>query len=277
MAELKYDGKIAVIAGGGALPSLIINQLQESRKDFLVLAIEDNADRMTLSNTHHYWVNINNPASIIKLLKEQNIQNLVFAGSIKRPPLLSIKLNSTIMIFLAKLGISKLRGGTDYLHRIITQFVEAQGFKVIAPEVVAAGLVTPVGVLGKFKPLQSDIRDIEIGKQVLQKLGCMDIGQSVIVENKCVLGIEAAEGTDQLIQRCKALKFEEKRLGVLVKMSKVMQERKIDLPTIGTTTIDKVAEAGFRGIALEASSSLIIDIKQVINRANEHRIFLLGI
>ena len=34
----------------------------------------------------------------------------------------------------------------------------------------------------------------------------MDVGQSMIVQNQLVLGLEAIEGTDKLIERCSIIK-----------------------------------------------------------------------
>ena len=42
--------------------------------------------------------------------------------------------------------------------------------------------------------------------QVFKKYGQLDVGQSLIVQNEIILGLEAAEGTDNLILRCKDLK-----------------------------------------------------------------------
>jgi len=103
----------------------------------------------------------------------------------------------------------------------------------------------------------------------------MDIGQAAIVRGGLVLGVEAAEGTDNLIERCGALPGDQG--GVLVKISKPGQERRVDLPTIGVTTIEKVIAAGLNGIAIEAGGALILDREQVMAEANAGGIFVYGI
>ncbi len=82
-------------------------------------------------------------------------------------------------------------------------------------------------------------------------LGELDVGQAVIVEHGYVLGVEAAEGTDALTERCGKLK-REGRGGVLVKIKKPGQEERADLPAIGPMTIEKLHAAGFAGVAIEA-------------------------
>lgn len=104
----------------------------------------------------------------------------------------------------------------------------------------------------------------------------MDIGQSLIIANSYVLGIEAIEGTDNLIKRCAPF-LSETKAGVLVKIKKKNQENRIDLPVIGENTIKNVHKANLAGIALEAGSSIIINKARVVEMADELGIFIIGI
>ena len=90
-----------------------------------------------------------------------------------------------------------------------------------------------------------------------------------------VLAIEAAEGTDEMLRRCAAFKSET-ATGVLVKRPKPGQELRVDLPAIGPETVRLAAEAGLRGIAIEAGSALVIDCSDMIKRANESDVFVYG-
>ena len=47
---------------------------------------------------------------------------------------------------------------------------------------------------------------MEINLKIFKDYGRLDIGQSLVIQNEIVLGLEAAEGTDNLIIRCKDLK-----------------------------------------------------------------------
>jgi len=119
--------------------------------------------------------------------------------------------------------------------------------------------------------------DIARGLAVVRALGALDIGQAVVVEAGVVLGVEAIEGTDALIERAGRLKREGPRRGVLVKAKKPGQERRIDLPTIGVDTVERVATAGFAGIALEAGSALIVDRDEVARKADAAGVFVVGV
>jgi DUF1009 family protein len=129
------------------------------------------------------------------------------------------------------------------------------------------------GILTSHKPSNQQIIDIMTGQEIISTLGKFDIGQALVIENGLVLGIEAAEGTDRLISRTKTLQKENKQ-AILVKCAKPQQDKRADLPTIGTDTITTLYENGFAGIAIEAHNTIILNHHQVINLANEHGLFI---
>jgi hypothetical protein len=96
------------------------------------------------------------------------------------------------------------------------------------------------------------------------------------VQQGLVLGVEAAEGTDQLLARCAGLRRDGPG-GVLVKLKKPHQERRADLPAIGPDTIRRAAEAGMAGIAVHAGNCLIIERPGVIAAADRAGLFLIGV
>ena len=131
------------------------------------------------------------------------------------------------------------------------------------------------GTLGRFKPKDDDWVDIEFGLKVSQEIGALDIGQSVIVQNGMIVGVEAVEGTDALIDRCAALQ-QKGRGGILVKTRKPQQDKALDMPTIGVQTIMNAHKAGLAGIVLHADNVIGIDIKTVAKYADKYKLFVIG-
>ena len=103
--------------------------------------------------------------------------------------------------------------------------------------------------------------------------GKLDLGQSVIVQNQIILGLEAIEGTDKLIIRCKELKKSGDK-GILVKFSKYKQSTILDVPTIGEKTIKLLKENNYEGVYLEKNHCLILDKEKTIDLANKNNIFI---
>ncbi len=89
-----------------------------------------------------------------------------------------------------------------------------------------------------------------------------------------VLAIEAAEGTNKMIERCADFRWEEGAAGVLVKMTKAGQELRVDMPVIGVETVVQAANSGLSGIAIEAGKTLLIDRDAIILEANKQGLFI---
>jgi DUF1009 family protein len=111
---------------------------------------------------------------------------------------------------------------------------------------------------------------------VAQALGQQDVGQAVVVQQGMVLGVEAIEGTDRLLERCADLRRPGTG-GVLVKIKKPQQDARADLPTIGTRTVEGARTAGLRGIAVSAQGALMVDPEETIAAADAAGLFLYGV
>jgi DUF1009 family protein len=113
-------------------------------------------------------------------------------------------------------------------------------------------------------------------------MGPFDLGQAVVIADQRVLAIEAAEGTDLMLARVAALRAERRislpaKSGVLVKGPKPQQDRRYDLPSIGTRTVETAVQAGLSGIAVEAGGTITIDLQSLIQAADQADIFLVGV
>jgi DUF1009 family protein len=221
----------------------------------------------------HAWVTLGHIGAALKALHKAGVTELVMAGSLKRPSLRSLKMDATGIKWLSKVGAAAF--GDDGLLSAILKLVEQEGFRIVAPQDILQNLLASVGVMGKHKPTQDELADIKKGTQILKTLARFDIGQGIILEHGVVMAIEAIEGTDAMIDRTSSYK-REKAAGLLVKMCKPQQEKRIDLPTIGPRTVEKAATIGLRGIAVQAGASNIIDLEAVKKLADQKGLFIYG-
>ena len=118
--------------------------------------------------------------------------------------------------------------------------------------------------------------DIARAVAVTRALGAVDVGQGCVVQQGLVLAVEAVEGTDAMLDRCRSLARPGPG-GVLVKLVKPGQDRRADLPTIGPDTVRAAVLAGLRGIAFEAGGTLIADRELAVAEADRNGLFLLGL
>jgi UDP-2,3-diacylglucosamine hydrolase len=194
---------------------------------------------------------------------------------VRRPALASLRLDWRGMQLLGKLGLGGGQGD-DRLFKLIVDELEGEGFRVIGADDVIGALLAPAGLLAGPAPDAAAERDIATGVAVALRLGELDVGQAVVVQHGLVLGVEAVEGTDQLLARCAGLRRDGPG-GVLVKLKKPRQERRADLPTIGPATVRAAADAGLAGIAVHAGNCIIVDREDVILAADRRGLFVVGV
>lgn len=273
MAEMQK--KLGIIAGGGTLPQILINFCQDTKRDFFVLAIEGNADKAIFNPLiPHKWIRIGQAGTGFKLFHDQNVEEVVMIGTIKRPTLSDLVPDLRTAAFFAKIGLKSL--GDDGILRALIKEIESENMRVVGIHEVLPDLLVKEGVLTKAKPDKQAQADIRRGVEVALELGKLDVGQSVIVQQGLVLGVEGIEGTDELIKRCANYK-RKGDCAVLVKLRKPQQDMRIDLPTIGVKTVEQAHNAGMKGIAVHSGNALIVDEKQVIELADKYGIFIKGI
>jgi DUF1009 family protein len=266
--------RLGVLAGGGQLPVRVIEACRAAGRDFFVLAFEGQTDPATVIDTPHAWVRLGAVGEALKRLHEAAVTEVVMAGPVTRPSFEDLRPDWRGAMFLAKVGARAF--GDDGLLSAVVRELEAEGFRVVGADDVFDSLRTPFGPCGALRADDAAVVDINRGIEVLRALGHLDVGQAVVVQQGVVLGVEAIEGTDALLERCAVLR-RSGRGGVLVKLAKPEQERRVDLPTIGPGTVVRAASAGLRGIALETGRSLIIDRDAVVRAADDAGLFVVGV
>jgi DUF1009 family protein len=65
--------------------------------------------------------------------------------------------------------------------------------------------------------------------------------------------------------------------GILVKLAKPCQDRRVDPPNLDTRTVELAAQAGLAGIAYEAGATLAVDQPALIELANVGGLFIVGV
>lgn len=267
--------KLGIVAGGGSLPKTLINHCIQNEIPYFVLAVGGNAlEADFTSDIPHLFIRIGQAGTGFERFKKEGVQDVVMIGTIRRPSLSDLVPDLRTAAFFSKIGLKSL--GDDGILRALIKEIEAEKMKVVGIHEIMPEILLPEGVLTKQKPDKRALADIKRGVEAAIKLGELDIGQSVVVQQGLVLGLEGIEGTDELIRRCGAYK----RKGdgpVLVKLRKTTQDMRVDLPTIGLNTIENAHQAGLKGLAVHASNALIVNQEQVIQLANKYKMFLIGI
>ena len=79
----------------------------------------------------------------------------------------------------------------DSILRAFAGALEAEGFELLEQARLAPELLAEEGVLGGIAPAPAQLADLAFGWPIAKALGALDVGQTVVVEGRAVLALEA--------------------------------------------------------------------------------------
>ncbi len=246
-----------------------------------MLAIRGWADPRQVEGYAHHWIALGQAARLLRLAKSEGCRDVVFIGALLRPPVTTIRLDWRTVLMLPQI-VRAFQGGDDHLLSGIARLLEHHGLRVVGLKEVAPDLLMVEGTLGRHRPSARDSADSARALDLIAALGPFDVGQAAIVANGHVLAVEAAEGTDKMIERVAELRSAGRvstppGVGVLVKAPKPRQDRRFDLPTIGPQTVRNVVRAGLAGIVAVAGDAMMVDPGEIVAVADQGGVFVVGV
>ncbi len=279
-AATRHDGPLALICGGGSLPLTVADAAAGQGRQVVLFLIRGIADPALAARYPHHWLYLGQGGKFLRLARADGCRDVVLIGALVRPAIRQIRPDFWLLRRIPTL-VAAFRGGDDYLLSGVARMFESQGFNLVAAHEVAPQILMPEGALGQLAPSARDRDDIALGFAYLNATGPFDVGQAVVVADRRVLAVEAAEGTDQMLQRVAEMR-KSGRLriaagtGVLVKAPKPGQDRRFDLPAIGPRTVEGIAHAGLAGMAVAAGSSIVAEPERLVAAAERAKIFVIG-
>ena len=262
---------IGIIAGGGKLPIIIGENLIRKNFNVFFFVIEEFFNTTNYKDLNVTIINLKSVKKIINSLKTKKIDSVIMAGNINRPSLTDLSFDLQTLKLAKNLLLNKT-GDNSLLVSIKKYFIE-NGFDYFNWKKHCPELFANQENLTLLKPTLKAKKNLKKALSIFKLFGEIDVGQSMIIQNQIVLGLEAVEGTDKLIKRCKEYKKSGDK-GILVKFSKYNQSNILDIPTIGQKTVKLLKDHGYEGMYLEKNSCLIIDKEKTIDLANQYKLFI---
>ncbi len=280
MPPVAGAGTLGLIAGAGVMPVRVADAAAKAGRPVFCVLIQGFAKPEDYARFPHEVVPLGQIGRMLGLMRSHAAEELVLAGRVARPSLLSFRFDAEGLRLGGKLGKRAIFGGDDGLLSGVLRLIEEEGFRVRGAQEVVTDLMVEPGVLTARAPDAQSRADIARGIAVAHALGGADVGQCCVVQQGLVLGLEAIEGTDALLARCAGLRREGAG-GVLVKLVKPRQDIRADLPVIGPETVRNAAAAGLAGIAIEARSgvagTLVVDRAETVAAADAAGLFILAV
>ncbi len=275
MAKLDRNRQVGLIAGAGRFPFVFAEKARAAGIPVVCVGIRGMADPGLREFVDvFYWSRLAALGRMIRCFRREGVRRWTMAGKIYKVVMYSpwrwIQLLPDWRT--ARLWLSRRRGDNrdDTLLNVVIRQFENEGMHCESALSLCPELLVQAGVLTQRSPSERETQDIAFGWGMAREMGRLDIGQSVMVHERCVLAVEAIEGTDQAIRRagelCRGRGF------VVVKVAKPHQDMRFDVPTVGQATIETMQQAGARVLAVEAERTILLDAEATIALADRYGI-----
>lgn len=283
---------LAVVAGQGFLPRLVLDHLETSGRPYFLCELEGFpfVDR---TGQPLIRFRIETLGSFIAELLDRGVDEICFAGQVGRPKLDPAAIDSATMPLVPRM-MQALQAGDDAALRLLLSFFNERGIVPVGAHDLRPDLLPEPGILGEIEPHEQHKSDAQRGVEIIAAMGAADVGQSCIVAGGQALAIEAMPGTDWMMQslltQAEPLRADLTAAflgrgpsrrgpgvadgGILVKAAKPGQELRVDMPVIGPDTIRRAAQVGLQGIVIEAGRVMIIDTPLCVSLADRAGLFL---
>ena len=277
------NGPIGLLAGWGEYPLAVARALRKQGHRVAGVGIVDHADPALADLCDHFgWIGIGGIGRGIRHFRRWGVTQAAMAGKVHKvlmyQPGWWLKHRpdwQAIRAFYPQLLTGSADRKDDTLLMSVVNAFASHGiaFKPatdFAPELlVGAGQVAGRRLTGRQQ------RDVQFGWQMAKAMGNLDIGQCVCIKDQAVVAVEAIEGTDQCIGRagklCQSGGF------AVVKVAKPQQDMRFDVPTVGVQTLESVAAAGGKVLAIEADRTILLNRTEFCRTAHRLKLSVVAI
>lgn len=264
---------IALIAGQGDYPRLVAHSIRAAGVPLRLIAFEEETPDDLIASfpeSERRTILVGQLGKMLKAIREFGAGYAFMAGQIT-PRRLFKGLHPDLKA-LAILASLKRRNAETIFGAIAQEIQKLSVTLLDARAFLDDHLASPcLMTKGRF-PIEQDY--IDHGLLIARESARLDIGQGCVVRKGTVLAVEAFEGTDEMIRRAGTLKSDQ---ALFVKTVKPRQDYRFDVPCFGLQTLETLHEAKIRAAVLEANRVILINKPDVLNRAQELGISLLGV
>lgn len=263
---------LAIIAGAGQFPFHVAREARRQGRRVVAVGVQGWADPALANEVEGYdEIPVGQLGRLLARLKSWDVRQAVMAGKVTKAVLFgaSSGFDPELIGLLARVRERSVNG----LLGAIAQRLAKDGIELLDSSALLTSSVCPVGVLTARAPSGEELEDIRIGTQAARQLAALDIGQTVVVKSKVIVAVEALEGTDAAIRRAHELAGSGL---VVVKATSPRQDRRFDLPVIGSDTLRTLQACGVSCLAVEAETTLLLEREALLAQANAAGLCLVG-
>ena len=262
---------IGLFFGEKELPIEILKRIERKKLNYFIIDLTKK--NKFKKNKNSFFINIGKFGEILKLIKFKKCKKVIFAGNIIKPKISKLKLDLKGLMYIPRV-IKAAKLGDAAILKVLIKILSENDIKVIKLNTFNPELTLKKGIYTKIKPSNSDKKEIFKGIKILKKINSYNHTQAAIIRNNKVISLEKRKGTKEMIKSI--AKSKDKR-GILIKLPKLKQDLRVDLPTIGLDTFKDCNNVGIKGIVVKSNQNIILNKKESIKYANRNKLFLIAI
>ncbi len=219
---------------------------------------------------HFDWVGVLQLKSWIRYLRSHGVEEAIMVGRVQKATVYDrwryfhyLPDLTVIRLYLTTLRHDKRP--YSILKAVCNELASA-GIQLIDSTKYCAEHLADAGVMTRRQPTPSQWNAIHFGWERCSTISRLDIGQAIAVMDQDVIAVEALEGTNAMIERAGQLC----RMGgwTMIKVANTNHDMRLDVPTIGMHTIEKLHAARAECLVLEAGKTIILEKPKVIELAD---------
>ncbi len=264
---------LGLIAGRGLLPLEVACAARRAGRSVAAVGFRDETDpRVAECTDALVWVRPGEVGAILDAFAAAGVEEAVLAGAVPKAALWGDP---------ARLGadargqalLARLRDRHDgSILAGVAEVLGGRGIRLLGQAELVPGLVGGAGPLGRLRPTPAQLADAAFAWPLARALARLGLGQTLVVKDRAVLAVEAAEGTDAAIRRAGAIAPG----AVVVKRARPGQDPRFDLPAVGPDTLAAMRDAGACALVFEAGTTLILGRAALVAAADAHGIAVFG-
>jgi DUF1009 family protein len=270
---------LGIIAGEGIFPFLVARGARRAGLRVIAIALRGSAWPALREEVDVYHpVGVTRLGDWVRALRKHGCTEAILVGRVRKAALYSrwallqyVPDLRTLKLFI-KLVRRDKRDQT--LLQSIANELAKEGFPLSDSTKYCPEHLASVGVMTRRAPSEQQWADIRYGYSLCSTISQMQIGQSIAIADQNVLAVEALEGTDRMIERAGSLC--RKGGWTLIKVSNTHADMRIDVPSVGVTTIEKLRDAGAGCLVLTPGKTIILEKPKVLELADRLKIAIVG-
>ena len=270
---------LGLLAGEGVFPLLVARGARAAGRSVVCAAFSGSASPELRAEVDRFsWVGVTRLGQWVRVLKAGGCSDAIMVGRVTKSKMYNrwrylqyIPDYRTLKLWLTELRHDKRDQAV--LYAVIRELGK-EGITLIDSTRYTSEHLATAGVMTRRRPTDAQAADAAFGWGLCQTLSRLDIGQAIAVVDKTILAVEAMEGTNAMIERAGRIC----RTGgwTLVKVSNVKQDMRVDVPSVGTTTIEKLHAAGGACLVVEAGKTILLEKPKVLELADRYKIAVVG-